>query len=420
MQNYLHYSELEGIISAPGSKSYMQRALLAGLLAGGETILRSPSICDDTIACRQACEALGLKIIEEHDLWRLKRDRFHRAEELHCGESGLCLRMMSPVAALFDWPILLTGKGTLKTRPMSMLVEPLTKLGANCSLNDQFLPIHIRGPLQGGNITIDGSSSSQFLTGLLMALPLIEHDSHIQALNLKSTPYIDMTLNILNKFSIWLKHLQYKDFFISGRQQYCAADITIEGDWSGAAFLLVAGAIAGKITITGLNPHSLQADRAIITALQLARGNFAYNDQNQLIIEPSTLKGFEFDASDCPDLFPPLTVLALHCQGISRIYGTNRLKYKESDRAFALVYEFSRLGGQIIQKDNYIEIEGNRPLAGEINSHHDHRIAMAGAIAGLRSKKGIRILNSEAVSKSYPKFFEDLKKLNATLFWEEE
>jgi len=288
-----------------------------------------------------------------------------------------------------------------------MLEEPLRALGVHCRTNHGMLPVSLHGPLRPGRIEIDGSISSQFLSGLLMALPLLDGDSEITVRNLKSKPYIDLTLAILADFGIAIPSTDYKTFRIPGCQSYRPGRYRVEGDWSGAAFLLVAGAVAGRITVSNLNLHSTQGDRVILQALESAGARIEIESEH-ITVSRHRLEGFEFNAEECPDLFPPLAVLACACHGLSRIEGVERLIHKESNRAVALQTELTRLGASIAIEGNRMLIRGGGLDGGELDSHNDHRIAMAGAIAALFSRQGVTIRHPECVAKSYPGFFTDL------------
>jgi 3-phosphoshikimate 1-carboxyvinyltransferase len=294
---------------------------------------------------------------------------------------------------------------------MGMVEAPLRALGASCSTNGGKPPIAVQGPLSGGETEVDGASSSQFLTGLLMALPLCPNDSALHVRNLKSKPYVRMTLSLLREFGISVRHSAGLDRLeIPGRQSYRACRYSVEGDWSGASFLLVAGAVAGRVEVDGLDACSPQADRAVLEALRKAGARVRVAN-GRVEVSGGNLCGFEFDASDCPDLFPPLAALACSCSGESRIVGAMRLRGKESDRGEALAAELGKMGARVRLEEDSMVIRGGRLRGGKVDSHNDHRIAMACAVAALRSEKGAAITNAECVSKSYPGFFRDLESL---------
>jgi 3-phosphoshikimate 1-carboxyvinyltransferase len=293
-----------------------------------------------------------------------------------------------------------------------MIEEALSQLDVICTSTGGFLPLTIQGPIKGGRCEIDGSVSSQLLTGLLMALPLAAKNSEISVNNLKSKPYIDMTIQILKSFGITINNMDYSLFQIQGNQKYVPHNYTVEGDWSGGAFLLVAGAINGEMTIKGLRTDSKQSDMAILDALKLAGAKMKLYE-NKIEISKSELTAFDFDATESPDLFPPLVALASYCKGISTIKGVSRLVYKESDRAATLREEFGKMSISVSIKDDIMSITGGQPVGARVESHEDHRIAMAVAVAALGSTGRIYIRDSQCVAKSYPDFFDDLRHLGA-------
>ena len=293
-----------------------------------------------------------------------------------------------------------------------MMEKPLRTLGAKVTSEGGYLPIRIEGPLHGGAVSVDGSLSSQFITGLLMALPLAERDTTLTVHNLKSRPYIDMTLSLLGTFGIDVKHNEYRQFFIEGRQRYAPARYNVEGDWSGASCLLVAGATTGEVTVRNLNPVSLQADMAIVDALTRAGAQIT-TTTDSVTVRRSTLHAFEFDATHCPDLFPALAALAASCQGVSTLRGTRRLAHKESDRARTIADVLENMGISVdLSAPDVMRVTGGEIRSAEVSSHNDHRIAMAAAVAALRCERGsVTIRGAEAVAKSYPEFWDDLSGL---------
>jgi 3-phosphoshikimate 1-carboxyvinyltransferase len=402
-------SQISGAVTANPSKSHMQRAIVAGLLAGGRTVISNPSFCDDAKAALNIAVALGAKVEVEKNRVIISGGFDPVGNTLNCGESGLGLRMFSAVAALSGKEITLVGHGTLRSRSVAMIEKPLTDLGARVTSKQGKLPVTVRGPLTGGKATVDGSLSSQFLTGLLMALPLAEKDSGLTVNDLKSRFYIDLTIKVLEDFGINVINNNYEHFFIQGGQSYKSREYQIEGDWSGAAFLLVAGAVSGEVEIENLDIYSSQADRQILDVLEqfgarINRGN------NTIQVAKAEMKPFSFDATDSPDLFPPLVVLASYAKGKSRIKGVSRLAGKESNRAEALVEEFLKVGIKIETDGDDMIVYGGTVTGGTINSRNDHRMAMAAAVAGVGARSSINIHGYECISKSYPDFFTDYQK----------
>lgn len=412
MERYLEPSAIKGEVKAPASKSMTQRAIAAALLADGQSVIHNPSYCDDSLAAMSIAVGLGARIEPQASEMKITGSAILKEPKLNCGESGLAVRMFSPIAALYPVEITMSGANSLKKRPMIMIEEALIQFGVKCRTSSGFLPLTIHGPLKGGKCEIDGSVSSQLLTGLLMALPLASKDSEIKVKNLKSKPYIDMTIQILKSFGIAIENDDYNVFSIKGNQKFIPGHYTVEGDWSGGAFLLVAGAINGQLIVSGLRNDSRQSDMAVLEALEKAGANMKIGE-NQIEITKSDLSAFEFDATESPDLFPPLVALASYCKGISVIRGVSRLKYKESDRAKTLQEEFGKLNIKIEIREDLMSITGGQPQGGKVESHDDHRIAMALAVTSLRSTGNVYIRDSQCVAKSYPGFYDDFRRLGA-------
>lgn len=416
MEVSIHPGIVNGTIAATSSKSVLQRYIAAALLADGMTELHGISHCDDTVSCLFACQSLGAKTREVlNETLYITGCNSHiqpALNTIYCGESGLAFRMLVSIASLSDQELKITGGGSLKERPVSFFDEVMPLLNVSCKTTEGHLPVRIQGPAIPTEITIDGSLSSQFLTGLLMIYPLAKRDNTIHVKNLKSKPYIDVTLKVLSDFGIKIMNDRYEAFNIPGNQTYKSCKANVEGDWSSAAFMLVAGAIAGEVTLTQLVNDSLQSDKAIMNVLKDAGAEIIYNN-NSIIAKKKPLKAFSFDATHCPDLFPPLVALAAQCEGTSTIKGVTRLIHKESNRAEALVNEFSKLNQNMISvSGDEMIIKGKMKLkATTVDSHNDHRIAMALAVAALNAEGTMHITGMECIDKSYPRFVDDLKKL---------
>lgn len=420
MQAIVTPSHISGIITAPASKSSMQRACAAALIKGGKTILHNPGNSADDLAALDIIQQLGAKVELKNDTIIIQSNGVKPVSDaINCGESGLSVRMFTPIAALSEKAIAINGTGSLVKRPLSFFNEVLPQLGIKCESNNGLLPLQIQGPLHPKDIEIDGSLSSQFLTGLLMAYAAADANGvTIKVNNLSSKPYIDLTLKLLADFGLKVPvNEQYENFYFPPRTtsqfENTNIDYTVEGDWSGAAFLLVAGAIAGSITIKGLDVFSTQADKAVLQALMQAEAIMSIREE-QIDIKPGMLKAFHFNATDCPDLFPPLVALASFCNGTTVIEGVHRLTHKESNRALTLQDEFGKMGVWIDLQDNLMVIKGGNGIKkAKVSSRHDHRIAMACAVAGLKADGDVHIEDAEAVNKSYPEFYNHLRKLNA-------
>jgi 3-phosphoshikimate 1-carboxyvinyltransferase len=412
--------KLKGAQVAPASKSSMQRACAAALLHVGETIILNPGHSNDDLAALDVIQKLGAQVQQLNDKIKVISNGVKPiGPEMNCGESGLGIRMFTPIVALSSQSITINGKGSLVKRPMHFFDEIFPALGVQINSQSGFLPIQIQGPLKTpATITVDGSLSSQFLTGLLMAYAASgAQDAVIKVLDLKSKPYIDLTLSVLNAFGWKVQHENYKTFtFLPHEPLKEIIEYTVEGDWSGAAFLLVAGAIAGPIKVSGLQMESTQADKAVMLALQNANVFIALAEDGIQIgsEDREALSAFEFDATDCPDLFPPLVALAAACIGVSEIKGVSRLAHKESDRGLTLQTEFAKLGVQIEVEGDIMKIHGGVDLKGtEVFSQHDHRIAMACGVAALIANAPVKITEAEAINKSYTDFFNHLSQLGA-------
>lgn len=408
--------KIKGIINAPASKSSMQRACAAALLNDGVTNITNPGTSNDDLAALGMIRNLGATLSEGHDnQLTIKSSGVNPVSgEINCGESGLGVRMFAPVTALSGKEIIINGAGSLLTRPMDFFDEIFPLLAIKIESSKGRLPIKIKGPLLPTDITIDGSMSSQFLTGLLMAYgKAATKPVTIRVNNLKSKPYIDLTLQVMKHFGYNVINNHYNSFEIQPATKSINQPInyTVEGDWSGAAFLLVAAAIAGEVTVKGLDVFSTQADNAIVQALTMC-GAVVSVEKKQIVIGSGQLKAFHFDASDCPDLFPPLVALAAYCDGTTVIEGVSRLAHKESNRGLTLQQEFGKMGVEIILQDDRMLVKGGKGVhAAKVHSHHDHRIAMACAVAALQADGEMIIEEAEAINKSYPDFFEHLKNL---------
>jgi 3-phosphoshikimate 1-carboxyvinyltransferase len=433
----VHPSKLSGSQIAPASKSSMQRACAAALIHIGKTIIHNPGHSNDDLAALDVIQKLGASVVTQ----KPTNEKIHPnsievnsngvkpiGPSMNCGESGLGIRMFTPIAALSHELISIEGKGSLVKRPMHFFDEILPLVGVKVQSQKGFLPIEIQGPLVPANITIDGSLSSQFLTGMLMAYAASEkQEIEIKVIDLKSKPYIDLTLAVLNAFGWKVEHTNYESFrFLAHAPLKPVIEYTVEGDWSGAAFLLVAGAIAGPIKVKGLQLDSTQADKKIMEALHIAKANMI-QEEDGILIGPSAdnsnnnsnnfsngLIAFEFDATDCPDLFPPLVALASVCNGITKIKGVSRLAHKESDRGLTLQTEFVKMGVQIDLVGDEMHIHGGNLIqSATVFSQHDHRIAMACGVAALVANGPIEITEAEAINKSYTDFFTHLQELGA-------
>lgn len=403
----------------------MQRGCAASLLYLGTTIIRNPGHSNDDNAALGVIRDLGA-VVEKMDDGSLRITGGGvnpGSGAVNCGESGLGIRMFTPIISLSNKRITINGEGSLVNRPMDFFDDVLPKLGVEIISREGKLPLQVKGPLQPKDIAIDGSLSSQFLTGLLFGYAASNAKGvTITVNNLKSKPYIDLTLQVMSQFGWRVENRNYEAFHFKASDPNAPAvsapppaqkTYTVEGDWSGAAFLLVTGAIAGDITVMGLDVQSTQADRAVLQALQACGAKMSIQSE-KIEIGPAALKAFQFDATECPDLFPPLVALAAYCKGTTVIQGVTRLTHKESNRALTLQEEFGKMGVEIELQDDLMLIKGGNGLKGAaVHSHHDHRIAMACAVAALKAAGETVISEAQAVSKSYPDFYEHIQALGA-------
>ena len=413
-------ARLSGVLEVPASKSAMQRACAMALLHRGKTNIINPGKSNDDINALGIIQALGAEVKSFRDYIKVNSSGLSpRSGSIDCGESGLSFRMFSILSALHDQPIRINASGSLLKRPMDQLHAILDQLKVKILSEPGEFPLVIKGPISvQKEINIDGSSSSQYLTGLLIALAASARERIVLSVsNLTSKPYIDLTVSMLHHFGYGLSHENYTQFIIEPcKHTEKAIRYIVENDWSSASFFMVAAAIDGDILFKGLDPHSMQADRKILEAIKMAGAEVLSNLDGIYIKPGGNLKAFTFDATDCPDLFPPLAVLAAHAEGRSAIKGTHRLLHKESNRAHALIQEFSSMGVKISEENDHLIIEGGRQInAAEVHSHHDHRIAMATAIMALSADGDTLIQDAQAVSKSYPGFYQDLQKLGASV-----
>ena len=430
-------------LTMPCSKSFAQRALIAAALADCISHLKGYTPGGDNEAALQVARNLGAEIHQDGTTLTIKGVSVSQGSldmtELHVGESGLLTRMMIPVMAqLCPKQIKFTGEKTLLGRPLTGAKEIMDAFGAE--MDDISVPLNVKGPLKPGRTDISGKHGSQIISGLLMALPFADRNSTVVVKDPKSIPYMFITLEVLKKFGIKTGNemLGGRDFLesdgdwslctemvfkVKGGQKYKAADIDLEGDWSAAANFLVAGAVFGKVQLEGLDTTSLQADLSIMDILMDAGASLSQTDGDKgvITVQRAPLKSFSVDASNCPDLFPIISVLATYCQGISRLAGVGRLANKESDRAKAIIEMLTQMGvkAHIEGDEMFIEghtlvqrlLNGNILKGGSYASHHDHRMVMALKVASLGADSPIVIDDEACVDKSFPQFHEIFEKL---------
>jgi 3-phosphoshikimate 1-carboxyvinyltransferase len=412
-------SLISGQISVPSSKSLSQRFIAASLLAGEPTKIYGLSDCNDSTAALEIAANLGAEIELGSNAILITPSPngipSPRTTSLSAGESGLSFRMFSAFIALCNEQITFTGHGSLLSRDQTLISSGLLALGAQSTSNQGKPPLTITGPILGGEITIDGSNGSQFLTGLLLALPYADIDSTIHVKNLVSRPYVEMTLEVMSTFDLDFTHEENDDediYHIPGNQSALGGEFAIDGDWSAAASLLVLGALCGRpeLEVTGIRGDFTQADSAIKGALLFAGYHLLGTDEG-LSVKKKRPKPLNLDLTNSPDLFPALAALAVFSNKPSRFRGVHRLENKESSRAIVLQSEFKKAGIIIDIEGDTMIVHPGKPISCRINPNGDHRIAMAAAILGCAGCADVEILNAECVAKSYPTFFDDLASI---------
>ena len=413
MKAVIHPGLLHGTVERViCSKSAGHRALICAAMAEGETLLEGLDWCEDLTATRKGLEAMGACFRPEGEAWRVIPGRTAGKVFLDCGESGSTLRFLLPLTAALGQEAELTGRGKLASRPLFPLDEQMMEHGAWLSERGVF-PLRVSGRLRAGKYTLAGNVSSQFISGLLMALPLAEGDSRIVITGeLQSGPYVDMTLGMMARFGVDVRR-EEGCFLIRGGRGYASpGQLRVEGDWSGAAFWLAAGALSPEgLRVRGLDLSSAQGDRRMLALLR-AFGAETMAAGEEVVVRARPMHGVEIDAGDIPDLVPVLAVVAAAARGETRIRRIARLRLKESDRVASVLALLSALGVSARAGEDEMVIEGRGGFTGgEVDSFRDHRIAMAAAVAACAAEGPVVIREAQAVSKSYPGFFEQFRLL---------
>ena len=400
-------SALSGTVEAPASKSVAHRLLICAALAEGKSTIRINKTSEDIEATTGCLEALGVTIEKNGSLWTVTPpDSFPETATLNCGESGSTLRFLLPVASALGINATLTGHGRLPERPIAPLLDEMKQHGVKCG--DGF-PVTVSGRLTGGKYTIAGNISSQFITGLLLALPLCEAKSEIEVIPpVESKPYIDITTSVLTAFGADIK-ADGNTYYVSPTR-LTGGSFSAEGDWSNAAFLLALG-----VAVTGLDKTSVQGDRKILDVLHRSGAQIT-EENGTFTADVSCLHGTDIDASDIPDLVPVISALAATAEGETLIYNASRLRLKESDRIASTVEMINSLGGEAYPTDDGIIIKGKTILSGgTVDGCSDHRIVMSSAVIAARCKNPVIITGAQAVNKSYPEFFNEYTSLGGKI-----
>lgn len=426
----MHYSKiipsiLKGNVNIPPSKSLSHRAIICAALAKGISHIENLVFSEDILATIEGMKAFGMEVIDIYTNEETNRSSItiegrgylkKIKEIIDCRESGSTLRFLIPMACLIGEKMTFIGKGKLVERPLTPYYKIFNAQGIKYSNEKGKLPLSVEGILKSERFAIEGNISSQFITGLMFILPLLSDDSIIEiTTELESKGYIDLTLDILERFSIDIKNDKYHRFYVLGNQKYVPMDYKVEGDFSQAAFWIVAGALNGNIVLNGLNHNSLQGDKKIFNIVSAMGVNLIYEADYIRAIGSQT-KGTIIDASQCPDLVPILAVLGALSQGKTEIINAQRVRIKESDRLKAISCELNKIGADIVETEDGLVINGVHTLnGGVVDSWNDHRIAMALAIASTKCKEPLTIKNSSVVNKSYPGFWKDFISLGGII-----
>lgn len=424
MGNFKIYpTKLEGEVKIPPSKSMAHRAVICAALGEGVSKVTNIDYSDDIIATIDAMSSLGAKITRKEDyleVYGIKslenefNEQAKTERTIDCNESGSTLRFLVPIASIFDGINRFVGRGNLGKRPLDTYYNIFDEQGIKYSYKEGILDLKTEGKLKSGEFKVKGNISSQFITGLLFTLPLLDGDSKIIiTTEMESKGYIDLTLSAMRDFGIEIINNNYKEFIIKGNQIYKSREYRVEGDYSQAAFFLSADALNNSVVVNDLKLDSLQGDKEVIDILE-RMGVILNNKANGLIGETKEgLKSTIIDGSQCPDIIPVISLVATLSEGTTEIINAGRLRIKECDRLAAVASELNKLGAKITEKKDGLVITGVASLKGGVDvwSHKDHRIAMTLAIASTVCELPIVLKDYECVSKSYPEFWEDFKSL---------
>ena len=415
-------SKLTGDVIIPPSKSLSHRAIIAASLAKGKSTITNVLFSKDILATIDAMEACGAKITKYEDSLEIYgiEKVIRNKSIIDANESGSTIRFMIPIALTNNEPITFVGHNNLVNRPLDVFYEIFDNQNIEYKREDnKYLPLYVNGGLKPGKYNIRGDISSQFITGLLYALPLLNGDSEIIiTTNLESKGYIDLTLDILNMYGIEIINDNYERFIIKGNQSYKPCDYEIEGDYSQSAFFLVADMLGANINLLAMREDSYQGDKKIIDDIKSFGGNVSFD--NKILKANGMPKGTTIDFSQSPDLGPALTVLAALSDGHSSFINAKRLRIKECDRITCMADELNKIGCIVKENPDGMEIDGVKDINPiEFDSHNDHRVAMALSMICLVSKKEFKILNAECVSKSYPNYWNVFESLGGIISYED-
>ena len=401
-----------GTVNVPPSKSDVHRAIICAAMANGVSRISPVALSNDIKATIGCIKALGADAVLENNVLTVDGTNMYKNKTalLDCGESGSTLRFFIPIAAVGNINATFVGKGKLPQRPIGIFTEALPKAGTVCK-TEGGLPLEIKGQLKSGIFEIPGNVSSQFITGLLLALPILEGDSEIVLTSpLESVGYIAMTIRTMKQFGVNIQATE-KGWHIKGGQSYKTCDYTTDGDWSQAAFFMVLGAVSGKVTVKGVAKDSTQGDKKCAEILARFGAKVTQLD-NEVTVEKGELKAITIDASQIPDLVPVLSVCAAFAEGTTKIINAERLRIKECDRLKATAELLNNLGGKVKELSDGLEITGVSSLkGGNVNGYNDHRIVMSAAVCAARSDEDITATFAMSINKSYPDFYIDYNSI---------
>lgn len=401
-----------GTVNVPPSKSDVHRAIICAAMANGVSRISPVALSNDIKATIGCIKALGADAVLENNVLTVDGTNMYKNKTalLDCGESGSTLRFFIPIAAVGNINATFVGKGKLPQRPIGIFTEALPKAGTICK-TEGGLPLEIKGQLKSGIFEIPGNVSSQFITGLLLALPILEGDSEIVLTSpLESVGYIAMTIRTMKQFGVNIQATE-KGWHIKGGQSYKPCDYTTDGDWSQAAFFMVLGAVSGKVTVKGVAKDSTQGDKKCAEILARFGAKVTQLD-NEVTVEKGELKAITIDASQIPDLVPVLSVCAAFAEGTTKIINAERLRIKECDRLKATAELLNNLGGKVKELSDGLEITGVSSLkGGNVNGYNDHRIVMSAAVCAARSDEDITATFAMSINKSYPDFYIDYNSI---------
>ena len=401
-----------GTVNVPPSKSDVHRAIICAAMANGVSRISPVALSNDIKATIGCIKALGADAVLENNVLTVDGTNMYKNKTalLDCGESGSTLRFFIPIAAVGNINATFVGKGKLPQRPIGIFTEALPKAGTVCK-TEGGLPLEIKGQLKSGIFEIPGNVSSQFITGLLLALPILEGDSEIVLTSpLESVGYIAMTIRTMKQFGVNIQATE-KGWHIKGGQSYKTCDYTTDGDWSQAAFFMVLGAVSGKVTVKGVAKDSTQGDKKCAEILARFGAKVTQLD-NEVTVEKRELKAITIDASQIPDLVPVLSVCAAFAEGTTKIINAERLRIKECDRLKATAELLNNLGGKVKELSDGLEITGVSSLkGGKVNGYNDHRIVMSAAVCVARSDEDITATFAMSINKSYPDFYIDYNSI---------